>query len=304
MQTRVVRFTLQLALVGVIISFTIGRALVAQRIEKVDTPRSAGSSECFTILQMLNLPEPLTGVYWHKSPQCRTSPNQMGANLKLNGRVLGTPIPIASARPLEKSANDVSPDYNILDAIIADSLTQNAQNIEDYGPTPYLQQDKETITKMDDEQSAMLSSEDEVIATIATIATETLSDPKPSDPKPVKRNIEQTSNTVNAKAQAKQVLTEVRTKMKYIETMLKKSVLESYRINGQIVGYRITGLDKILVAKDLLLKSGDIIRVVNGQQLSSKKIAYKIFKKARKRPIMEIELLRDGKSRTLLYYLR
>lgn len=299
MQTRVVRFTLPLALVGVIISFTIGRALVAQRIEKADTTRSAGSSECFTILQMLNLPEPLTGAYWHKSPQCRTSPNQMGANLKLNGRVLGTPIPIASARPLEKSDNDVSPDYNILDAIIADSLTQNAQNIEVYGPKPYLQQYKETITKMDDEQSTLRSSED-----IDT--TETHSDPKPSD-----RNIEQTSNSVNTKAQAvntkaqaKQVLTEVRTKMKYIETMLKKSVLESYRINGQIVGFRITGLDKILVARDLLLKSGDIIRVVNGQQLSSKKIAYKIFKKARKLSTMKIELLRDGKSQTLLYYLR
>ena len=83
-----------------------------------------------------------------------------------------------------------------------------------------------------------------------------------------------------------------------------EAAIESYYINGQIDGLRISGLDKILVAKELLLKSGDIIRVVNGQPLSSKIRAYKIFKRARKLSTMEIELLRDGKSQTLLYYFR
>jgi type II secretory pathway component PulC len=90
--------------------------------------------------------------------------------------------------------------------------------------------------------------------------------------------------------------------MKSVETILRKAVLESYRINDQIVGLRITGLDKILAARELLLKSGDVIQVVNGQPLISKKGAYKIFKRARKLPIMEIELLRNGKSQKLLYY--
>ena len=101
-----------------------------------------------------------------------------------------------------------------------------------------------------------------------------------------------------------QALTKIRTKAKCVETILRKAVIEPYLINGQIEGLRITGLDKILIARDLLLKSGDIIRAVNGHPLNSKRRAYEIFKKARKLPIMKIELLRDGKTETLLYYLR
>ena len=119
-------------------------------------------------------------------------------------------------------------------------------------------------------------------------------------------NIEKTSyiDTVITRTPAIQALTKIRTKAKCVETILRKAVIEPYHINGQIEGLRITGLDKILLARDLLLKSGDIIRAVNGQPLSSKRRAYEIFKKARKLPTMKIELLRDGKTETLLYYLR
>ena len=119
-------------------------------------------------------------------------------------------------------------------------------------------------------------------------------------------NIEKTSyiDTVITSTPAIQALTRIRTKAKCVETILRKAVIEPYHINGQIEGLRITGLDKILLARDLLLKSGDIIRAVNGQPLNSKRRAYEIFKKARKLPTMKIELLRDGKTETLLYYLR
>lgn len=157
------------------------------------------------------------------------------------------------------------------------------ENIENYSLTSYLQVETETMMRIGAEQSS------NVINT-----TETLSG----------RNTEQTSDTVRTNAPVKRVLTKIQTKMKHIEAVLKKAVIEPYHINGHIEGLRISGLDKILVAKELLLKSGDIIRVVNRQLLSSKKRAYKIFKRARRRPIMEIELLRDGKSQTLLYYLR
>ena len=166
------------------------------------------------------------------------------------------------------------------------------ENIENYGLTSYLQvekeTEKETMMRIGVEQSSS------VINTTIDIEA------------PSGRNIKQTSDTVrtNTPAKAKQVLTKVRTKIKSIETVLKKAAIESYYINGQIDGLRISGLDKILVAKELLLKSGDIIRVVNGQPLSSKIRAYKIFKRARKLSTMKIELLRDGKSQTLLYYLR
>lgn len=112
------------------------------------------------------------------------------------------------------------------------------------------------------------------------------------------------SDTVITSAPAIQALTKIRTKAKCVETILRKAVFEPYHINGQIEGLQITGLDKILIARDLLLKSGDIIRAVNGHPLNSKRRAYEIFKKARKLPIMKIELLRDGKTKTLLYYLR
>jgi len=157
------------------------------------------------------------------------------------------------------------------------------ENIENHGLTSYLQVETKTMMRIGAEQSA------NVIDTAET---------------PSGRNTKQTSDTVRTNAPAKQVLTKVRTKIKCIETVLKKAAIESYCINGQIEGLRISGLDKILVAKELLLKSGDIIRVVNGQPLSSKIRAYKIFKRARKLSTMEIELLRDGKSQTLLYYLR
>ena len=133
-----------------------------------------------------------------------------------------------------------------------------AVNIVDGGLALYLREEKETMTRIGAEQPSN-----------GIDTTET----------PSGRNIKQTSDTVRTNAPAKQVLTKVRTKIKSIDTVLKKAAIESYCINGQIEGLRISGLDKILAAKELLLKSGDIIRVVNGQPLSSKIRAYKIFKR-------------------------
>ena len=99
-------------------------------------------------------------------------------------------------------------------------------------------------------------------------------------------------------------LVEVRTKIRCVEAILKNAVIEPYHNNGQIEGLRITGLDRIPVARDLFLKSGDIILAVNGQTLSSKKEAYDIFKKARKEPIMIVELLQDGEAKVLLFDFR
>jgi len=97
---------------------------------------------------------------------------------------------------------------------------------------------------------------------------------------------------------------QVRTKIRCVEAILKKAVIEPYYINGQIEGLQITGLDRISVARDLLLKSGDIIRAVNGQTLNSKRQAYEIFKKARTKPIMIVDLLQDGEAKTLLFDFR
>jgi len=116
------------------------------------------------------------------------------------------------------------------------------------------------------------------------------------------QNIEETSDTV--RAGTPQVLTKVRTKIRCVEAILKNAVIEPYHNNGQIEGLKITGLDGILVARDLLLKSGDIIRAVNGHPLISKRQAYEIFKKARKKPIMIVDLLQDGEAKVLLFDFR
>jgi len=136
--------------------------------------------------------------------------------------------------------------------------------------------------------------------------TERFSDGSVTTETPPGLNIEKTRDidTVRTSTPAIEVLTKIRTKAKCVESILRKAVIEPYHINGQIEGLQITGLDKILLARDLLLKSGDIIRAVNGQPLNSKRRAYEIFKKARKLPTMKIELLRNGKTKTLLYYLR
>lgn len=95
--------------------------------------------------------------------------------------------------------------------------------------------------------------------------------------------------------------TRVQTKLKYIESILKKAAIELYYINGQIEGLQIKGLDKISQAKALQLKSGDIILAVNGQALTSKKTAYDIFKKARKETMLVADLLRDGETKQFLF---
>lgn len=96
----------------------------------------------------------------------------------------------------------------------------------------------------------------------------------------------------------------IKTKIKSVENVLKKAVINSCRVNGQIEGLQITGLDKIPHAKSLLLKSGDIILTINGYTLRSKKEAYNIFKKARKQPIMIVDLLQDGQAKKFLYDFR
>lgn len=114
----------------------------------------------------------------------------------------------------------------------------------------------------------------------------------------VAQNTEKKSDT--EKKDAQQELTRVRTDIKCVISVLKNAVIQPYCINGQIEGLQINGLDEISEAKALLLKSGDIILAVNGQTLSSKKDAYDIFKKARKEPIMIIDLLQDGEPKKFL----
>jgi len=96
----------------------------------------------------------------------------------------------------------------------------------------------------------------------------------------------------------------VETKMKYIEAILRKATVKPYIVAGRMQGLRITGLDRVPFAKAIGLRNGDVIRTVNGQRLTSKQKAYQVFKKARSKPTMNIELLRGSETKTLVFDLR
>jgi hypothetical protein len=299
MYTHLVRSTSWLALLGIIVFINVGTALIERHMEIIVTPSSAVSCEYTTIPEMPKLPEPSVGEYsaiieqtmfahdnlWQRDIWCfwldgasgLIQPNEEVSNLNIFDNVFG--IPTDSPSPL-KNPESHEPNFDIPDATRADSTVKS---IEEDEPVLYLKEEQEKITRFGTEQ---YNSNNDTSET------------------PSIQNNDKTIDKVRTSKPPKQVMTKIRTKIKCVETILKKAVIEPYLINGQIEGLRITGLDRILLAKDLLLKSGDIIRTVNGHPLNSKRRAYQVFKRARKQPIMKVELLRDGKTRTLLYYLK
>lgn len=92
-------------------------------------------------------------------------------------------------------------------------------------------------------------------------------------------------------------------KADYVAEVFRKATIEPYVKNDRIEGLRITGLDKIPMAELFGLQDGDVIRKVNGQQLTSKQKAFQVLMKARTQPKVDIELLRNGKSKGLSFGL-
>jgi hypothetical protein len=97
-------------------------------------------------------------------------------------------------------------------------------------------------------------------------------------------------------------LTKIKTNYKCVESILRKADIEPYYDynKGQVIGLQLNGLEEIPEEGADILQSGDVILAVNGQALSSKKEAYKIFRGARKEPIMIVDLLHDGEPKKLL----
>jgi len=90
----------------------------------------------------------------------------------------------------------------------------------------------------------------------------------------------------------------------YIEDILSKAVIEPYSVNGKVEGLKITGLEDVPVAEALGLKNGDVIRIVNGQQLTSLQKAFQVFQKARSQPAMNLELSRGDETKELTFDLQ
>lgn len=116
--------------------------------------------------------------------------------------------------------------------------------------------------------------------------------------------INDTSKIVKPILPVEQPSAEIAKKIAQVDEILTNAVIEPYAVNGQIEGLRITGLEKIPMAKDLGFKNGDIIRVVNGHRLTGKREAYQIFKKARAQEAINLELLRGGETKQLSFALR
>jgi hypothetical protein len=250
-------------------------------MESIVTPTWGVNSECAAMPVMLNFPEVLSAGYLHDGTASPIQSKENVSRLKFFGDVFGSVTGLA--RPLDYPKINIYDFDTLCDMIIAGSGAKNVE-VEDNGSASNLQEEQETPTRIEAEQYSM-----------GIDTTETL----------LGQNVEEASDTTEAEAPTEQVLTKIRTKMKSIETVLRKAVIEPYHnINGQIEGLQISGLEQVLTAKDLLLKSGDIICLVNGQLLSSKKIASKVFRQARKLPIIEVELLRNGQTMILQYHLR
>ena len=273
MLIRAARFTKRLAFVCVILVLTVGTGLITGHMESVVTPAWGVNSDCIAMPVMLNYPGVLAGEYLQEHISRPMQPKENVSKSKLYEDVFGSVTDLVS--PLDYPKIGVYDFDTLCDMIIAGCVAEN-KKIEDNGSASNLQEEQETkIVESDQYAKDIETTEIEV------------------------------SDTEVVEPPAEFVLQRIRTKVKSIETVLRKAVIKPYHnINGQIEGLQISGLEKIRVAKDLLLKSGDIICVVNGQLLSSKKVASKVFRKARKLPIMEVELLRNGKTMTFQYYLK
>jgi general secretion pathway protein C len=114
----------------------------------------------------------------------------------------------------------------------------------------------------------------------------------------------ETGKVASIDSPVKQPLDEALSKMSDLETILAEASIEPYLVNDRVEGLRISDLNELPMAKTFGLKEGDIIRRVNGQQLTSKQKAFQVFKKAKSEATMNLKLLRDGETRELSFTLR
>lgn len=89
----------------------------------------------------------------------------------------------------------------------------------------------------------------------------------------------------------------------YVEDLFREATFEPYIEDGRTEGLKITGLEKIPLAAAVGLRNGDVVRAVNGQRLNSKQKAVQVLRKARTQPQLNMELLRNGKTKELSFNL-
>jgi type II secretion system protein C len=88
-----------------------------------------------------------------------------------------------------------------------------------------------------------------------------------------------------------------------VADLFHRVTIEPYVNNDRTEGLKITGLEDFPMAQALGLQNGDIVQSVNGQQLTSKQKAFQVLMKAKTQPQVDLQLLRDGKSKNLSFKL-
>jgi len=86
-----------------------------------------------------------------------------------------------------------------------------------------------------------------------------------------------------------------------MEAILKKVKATEYKVNGKTEGLKLTGLNQVTMARFVGLREGDILQVVNGQELTSLPKAFQVFRKARKQSFVDLKILRRGEQVRLSY---
>ncbi len=89
----------------------------------------------------------------------------------------------------------------------------------------------------------------------------------------------------------------------YVAEVFRRAVIEPYVKDNQTEGLRITGLENIPMAALFGLRNGDIVQSVDGQRLTSKQKAFQVLMKARTQSKVDLQLLRDGQTKSLSFNL-
>jgi type II secretion system protein C len=91
------------------------------------------------------------------------------------------------------------------------------------------------------------------------------------------------------------------TQARYVEEVFHNITIEPCVKNNQTLGLKVSGLEKVPLAEMFGFKNGDIIQTINGQQLNNKQKAFQVLMKAKTQSRLDIQLLRNGKSKNLSF---
>lgn len=86
--------------------------------------------------------------------------------------------------------------------------------------------------------------------------------------------------------------------------LLGAAKLEPCVVDGQMMGVRVTGIENAALAEAAGLENGDIVKAVNGQDLTSMQKAFQVLRKARGQPSIDIQLLRGTEERALAFGMK